>query len=112
MKISLLNKRILIQQAVEKEDELSSIITDWINFYSCYAIISKESPLEQTASGATWDSEKIDFTIRYSKKLNTLNTKEYQVIFEGSVYSIEGIDHMNFKNKSLKLHCKKSSYSR
>lgn len=107
MKISLLNRRILIKKAHRTEDELDGTINLYTDFHSCYAYISKESPYEQTASGGTWDSGKIDFTIRYYKKLDALNIEEFRVIFRDEIYQIEGIDHMNYKNKSLKLHCKK-----
>ncbi|MBO5293203.1 MAG: phage head closure protein [Lachnospiraceae bacterium] len=34
-----------------------------------------------------------------------INTTEYRVEFNGELYNIEGVDHMNYKKKSIKLKC-------
>lgn len=107
MKISLLTKRINIRKAKRIEDELGGTIEEYLDFYSCYATISKESPYEQSTSGGTWDAGKVDFTIRYARRLESLNIREFRVVFNNEDYKIEGIDHMNYKNKCIKLHCKK-----
>lgn len=111
MKISLLNEKIIILQSYEEDDELGGSSTEWEEFHTCYATITKESPLEQSAAGAIWDAGKIDFTIRYSSKIKDINTKDYQIRFKGVLYTIEGIDHMSYRKKSIKIHCKKSSYN-
>jgi hypothetical protein len=39
--------------------------------------------------------------------VEALTSKEYRVIFRGDAYNIEGIDHMNYKKKAIKLHCRR-----
>lgn len=108
MKISLLNERIELQKSNVEVDDIGNHINVWSKYYSCYATISSESPIEQTSSGAIWDESKIDFTIRYSKEVSNISSIGYRVLFRDSIYEIEGIDHMNYKKKCLKLHCKRS----
>ena len=107
MKISLLNERIELQKSKVEVDEIGNHKNVWSKFYSCYATIGSESPQEETSSGAIWDESKIDFTIRYSKEVSVLSSIGYRVIFQDDIYEIEGIDHMNYRKKSLKLHCKR-----
>lgn len=105
MDISLLNERIEIQKSSVEIDDIGNHKNVWNKYYSCYATISTESPQEQTSSGIIWDESKIDFTIRYSKEVKDLSSVGYRVVFKDSIYEIKGIDHMNYKKKSLKLHC-------
>ncbi len=107
MKISLLNERIELQKSSVEVDNIGNHKNVWSKYYSCYATINSESPKEETSSGAIWDESKIDFTIRYSKEVSVLSSVGYRVIFHNDIYEIEGIDHMSYKKKSIKLHCKR-----
>lgn len=107
MNISLLNERILIEKSKVIIDAIGNHRNEWSKYYSCYATISNKSPQEETSSGAIWDESKIDFTIRYSKEVSVLSSIGYRVIFHNDIYEIEGIDHMNYKKKSMKLHCRR-----
>lgn len=108
MKISLLNERITIQKSEITVDEIGNHIDNWTDFFRIYATISKETPMETTSAGNVWDETKIDFTIRYSSELKDLTSKGYRVLFKGNTYEIKGIDHMNYRKKSIKLHCERS----
>lgn len=107
MKVSLLNERITLEKSRVEVDEIGNHKNVWSKYYSCYVTISYESPKEETSSGAVWDQSKIDFTIRYSKEVADLSSLHYRVIFHEEIYEIQGIDHMNYKKKSLKLHCRR-----
>ena len=50
----------------------------------------------------------IAFTIRYCKKLSNLDVTRYRVFYDGVIYNIVFVDHMNYKKKCLKLKCKKA----
>lgn len=50
---------------------------------------------------------KIDFTVRYCKAVSAVDSTGYRVIYGGEIYNILGIDHKNFKKKSVKLKCQK-----
>jgi SPP1 family predicted phage head-tail adaptor len=109
MNIALLNERIMIQKSEVSSDAIGNRISTWKDYFSCYVAVSSESPKEETAAGVTWDESIIDFTVRWCKETAALRSKGYRVVFQDAIYSIEGIDHMNFKKKAIKLHCRRST---
>ena len=49
----------------------------------------------------------MDFTVRWCRNISEITADKYRVLYAGSIYNILGIDHMNFKKKSVKLKCQK-----
>ncbi len=49
----------------------------------------------------------ISFTVRYCRALSDIDSTKCRVLFDGAVYNIVSIDHMNFKKKCLKFKCEK-----
>lgn len=107
MKISLLNEKITFQKSEVVVDEIGNHVSKYMDYYTCFATISAESPKEESTAGGIYDESRIDFTIRYCKKAMALTSKGYRVVFRDSLYDIEGIDHMNFKKKAIKIHAKR-----
>lgn len=107
MNIALLNVRIIFQKNTVTVDNIGNHKNEWTDYYSCYATVSNETPTESTAAGTVTDNSKIDFTVRWCKTVSGITSDRYRVIFGGGIYDIIGIDHMNFKNKMLKIKCQK-----
>lgn len=107
MDIALLNVRITIQKNAVTVDDIGNHINTWTDWYSCYATVSGESPNEDTAAGMVVDNSKMDFTVRWCGNVSEMTADKYRVVYDGDVYNILGIDHMNFKKKSVKLKCQK-----
>ena len=107
MKIDLLNVRIFISKSEVVTDEIGNHKNGWKPYYTCYATVSAEAGKEMTQAGMVVDDSSVDFTIRYCEKAKSINTTEYRVEFNGELYNIEGVDHMNYKKKSIKLKCQK-----
>lgn len=107
MNIALLNEKILIQKSEVSSDTIGNRISTWKDYFSCYASISYESPKEETAAGVTWDESMIDFTVRWCKETAAISSKGFRVVFRDVMYGIEGVDHMNYKKKAIKLHCRR-----
>ena len=103
MKIELLNVRIFISK--------NTVVTDAIgnhrNFYTCYATVSGEAGKEQIDAGMVVDDSNIDFTIRWCKKAAEIDSTHFRVEFNGELYNIAAVDHMNYRRKSIKLSCEK-----
>lgn len=55
------------------------------------------------------DNSNIDFNIRYCKVVSAVDSTVYRVLYDGEIYNILGIDHKNFKKRSVKLKCQKVS---
>lgn len=107
MDIALLNVKITLQKSSVTVDNIGNHTAEWGNHYSCFATVSNESPSENTSAGVVVDNSKVDFTVRYCKKVAKVNSTNYRVVFNGEVYEILGVDHMNFKKKAVKLKCQK-----
>ena len=107
MNVALLNVRITVQKNEVVVDSIGNRKNTWADWYSCYATVSSESPNEDTDAGMIVDNSKMDFTIRWCRNATEITSDKYRVVYGGSTYNILGIDHMNFKKKSIKLKCQK-----
>ena len=107
MNIALLNVRITIQKSSVTVDGIGNHIVSWEDFFSCHATVSSESPSEDTAAGTVVDNTKADFTVRWCRAVSQVAADQFRVVYAGELYNILGIDHMNFKKKSVKLKCQK-----
>lgn len=111
MEIALLNILITVQKHTVVVDAIGNHTNAWEDYYTCHATASGENGSvkgsEDETAGTTVDHGHVDFTVRYCRKLEPLTTDEYRVLFNGQVFDIIGLDHMNFKRKCLKLRCKK-----
>lgn len=107
MKIELLNVMIEIQKNTTETDKYANHKSTWVPYYSCHATVSAESPKEDTAAGLTIDDSKIDFSVRHCAKAAAVMATDYRILFQGRPYNILGVDHMNFKRKTVKFHCQR-----
>lgn len=108
MDIALLNQKILVQKNEVTVDAIGNHLNEWVDFYSCYATISGESPNESTSAGTVVDNTKADFTVRWCKAVSEITPDDFRVFYADEIYNILGIDHQNFKKKSVKLKCQKA----
>lgn len=107
MDIGLLSTFIFITKNEVIVDEIGNHKNAWIPYYHCHATVSSEAGKENTDAGLVIDNSKIDFTIRWCKKAAAIDSTHYRVEFNGELYDIKTVDHMNFKRKCIKLSCEK-----
>ena len=107
MDVALLNQKILVQKNEVTVDAIGNHLNQWMDFYSCYATISGESPNESTSAGAVVDNTKADFTVRWCRAVSEITADNFRILYAGEIYNILGIDHQNFKKKSVKFKCQK-----
>lgn len=111
MIISLMNIKICFQKNIIASDAIGNRVSEWVDYYSCHATGSGENSSQKGAedetAGITAVHPSIDFTVRWCKALSDITTDHYRIIFNGDIYNIIGIDHMNFKKKSLKFRCRR-----
>lgn len=111
MNITLLNVKITVQKSNVIVDGIGNHINEWSDFHTCFATVSGENGLEKSSAGGTWEETDISFTIRYCKALDKISAERYRVIFNGSVFNVVSIDHLNYKRKCLKIRCKRERAS-
>lgn len=107
MEVALLNVRVTFQKNTVTVDAIGNHKNEWTDEYSCYATVSGEGGTEIQTAGATVDNADMAFTVRYCRKTAAIITDEYRVLFDGEIYNILSIDHINYKKKSIKLRCEK-----
>lgn len=107
MEISLLNVRIIIQKQEMVVDEIGNHTNTWTDYFSCYATVSGEGGTETAVAGLTVDDSDLSFTVRYSRKTSAVDMLGYRILFDGNLYNIIAIDHMNYKRKCMKFKCQK-----
>ena len=103
-----MNVKITVQKSAVTVDEIGNHKAEWQDFYTCFATAGNESPSEETAAGTVVDNSKINFTVRWCKSVSEVDSTDFRVKYDGEIYNILGIDHMNFKKKSVKLKCQKA----
>lgn len=109
MDIALLNVKITIQKNTVIVDSIGNHKSTWADWYTCFATTSEGSPEENTDAGTIVDNSKLQFTIRWCKNADELDSTHYRVVYKDETYNILGIDTMNNKRKSVKLKCQKVS---
>lgn len=105
LKINNMNKRINIQKYTDVKGEWGQSTTDWADWSTRWASINnlfgrefwqaKEANMENT----------INITVRYSKDLKDLDTREYRIKWDGKPFNIIHVDNPQFSNKYLIFKC-------
>lgn len=107
MEIALLNVRITFQKNSVTVDAIGNHKNEWKDFYSCYATVSGEGGSEKAVAGLVVEDSDLSFTVRYCKKAAGITADGFRVLFDGNIYNIVSIDHLNYKKKALKFKCEK-----
>ena len=107
MNIALMNVRIEIQRNTVSTDRYGNHKTVWEPYLSCYATVSGETPSEETEAGLVIDDSRVDFTIRWCEAASAVTSTGFRVLFRDEIYNILGMNHMNRKNRAVKLLCRR-----
>lgn len=107
MKVNFLNVQISIEKNRAKVDAIGNHQNVWEPYYTCYATVSAEGGKEMTNAGMVVDDSTVDFTLRWCKKSAAITSTGYRVQFGDELYDILAVDHLNYKHKGIKLHCRK-----
>lgn len=108
MNIELLNVRIFISKNEVVIDAIGNHKNVWKEYYTCYATVSAEAGKEETSAGLVVDNSKVDFTIRWCRKAAEIAADKFRVEFNGELYNILAVNHMNYRKKCIKLSCEKA----
>jgi len=101
--------RIVIQQTHTGTDAVGNHKAVWEDYYKCYAYANNLSGAEFFAAKQIGAEVEVDFIIRYCKKVSTLKSDKFRIIFNGEIYNITFVDNVQYKNKTLKLRAKREA---
>lgn len=108
MEVALLNVRIMFQKNTVTVDAIGNQKNLWEDFYSCHATVNGEGGSEKAVAGLIVEDSDVSFTARYCKKAAEVTADGFRVVFDGGLYNIVAIDHLNYKKKALKFKCEKA----
>ena len=105
MNVAALRVRITIQKNTTVVDGIGNHTSAWEDYFSCWATAttSGKSAEETMDVGHTLESDRLDFTVRWSTETAAVNSKQYRVLLGDRIYDILGIDDMGFKRNSRKF---------
>lgn len=101
------NLRILIQKSDVISDEIGNRKNEWTDYYSCWAAANEASGTETAEAGVTVEHFPIVFTVRDCKKIRSMDTVKYRIVFKNDFFNIISIDHCDFKGETVKIHCER-----
>lgn len=96
---------ITIEKREKIIDSIGNTKKQWIEFKKDYAYANGLSGQEYWEAQKSNDENTIDFTLRWKPYLDTIDTKEYRIVFKGKMYNIKTIDNIRFNNKNVKIRC-------
>lgn len=108
MNIALMNVRITVQKSVVVSDDIGNRGNAWENYYSCAATVGGENGQEKEAAAQMVDHSYITFTVRSCAIADAVTSDGFRIIFDGGIYDIFSIDHMNYRHKCVKYRCRKA----
>lgn len=108
MEIAFLNVKVTFQKNSVAADDIGNRKNVWEDYYTCHATVSGESGQEKAAAGLTAADSDIAFTIRFCKRAAEVTADGFRILFQGEIYNITAVGHMNYKKKTLKFRCEKA----
>lgn len=99
--------KITIQKSVTVIDNIGNHKNEWQDYFTCHADLSNENGREIANAGLTIADYDLAFTVRLCNKFKNLKSDNCRIKYNGDIFNIDSIDHMNFTNQFLKFKCKR-----
>lgn len=103
--IAKMNKRITIQRYTDVEGEWGQTTNDWKDWKTIWASINSLFGREFWQAREANMENTINITVRYSRSLKDIDTREYRISWDGKYYDIIHVDNPQFSNKYLIFKC-------
>lgn len=96
-------KKVKIQKYVNGFDAIGNPVNEWQDYKSAYAYVNGLSGREYWQAAAVHGENTVEFVFRWKPFFDDMNTKEYRIILNKSIYDINLIDNLAFRNKTVKI---------
>lgn len=105
MNIDNFNNRITIEKrTITKVKGVQTEV--WNTFYSCYCSINSLFGTELYKALEIQQENVLNFTVRYTKTLENLNTKEYRIVWKDRNFNIIATDYFGFSKEKITIKAK------
>lgn len=100
-----LKQRITIQKRTTTK--VKGVPTDeWDDFYTCWCSVNSLFGTELYKALEIQMENVLNFTVRYTKTLDNLNTKEYRIIWKTRTFDIVATDYYSFTREKITIKAK------
>lgn len=96
-------QRVKIQKYINGFDNIGNPINDWQDYKEDYAYVNGLSGREYWQAAAVHGENTVEFIFRWKRFFDEMNTKEYRLVMNDSIYDINVIDNLAFRNKMVKI---------
>ena len=107
MEIAALRVKIMFQRQEAVADGIGNHTNRWEDYFACRATVGGEGGTEKAVAGTTVEDADISFTVRFCRAAEAVSSSGFRIVFQGELYDILVIDHLNYKKKALKFRCRK-----
>ena len=94
---------VTIQQYVSGFDDIGNPSEEWQEYKTCYAYVNGLSGREYWEAAVVHGENTVEFVFRWKPFFDSMNTKQYRILFNGGIYDITSIDNIQFRNKTVKI---------
>lgn len=94
---------VQIEQYVEGFDDIGNPSHQWQPYKTAYAYVNGLSGREYWEAANVHQENTVEFVFRWKPFFDSMNTKQYRILFNGGVYNINLIDNIQFRNKTVKI---------
>jgi len=96
-------EKIAIEKCTITADEIGNHKSTWAEYYTGYAYVNMLSGSEYWAAAQLNAEQTVQFTLRYHRLLDGMDSTNYRIIFRGDTYNITSVDNVRYKNETIKL---------
>lgn len=94
---------VTIQKYVEGFDDIGNPSNEWTDYAYAYAYANGLSGREYWEAANVQQENTVEFIFRWKPFFDTVNTKQYRLVFRDRIYNINMIDNIQFRNKTVKI---------
>ena len=96
-------RKIVLQKKGLVENEIGDLIEDWADWKTLRAERSDLYGRDFYVAAAVGQEQTVIFTVKYVDFLDEVNTVGYRLKYEGKVYDIKQVDHLQDDGMFVKI---------
>lgn len=94
---------ITIQKRTKAKNENGFPVQEWEDYYTNYAYANKLSGSEFWQAAETAAQSTVRFELRYHPQLDSVNAKDFRILFGTRTFNITNVDNVQFRNETVKI---------
>lgn len=95
--------KVQIQRSERLTDNIGNQTSGWKTVKKFFAYVNNLSGREYWEAAQAQAENTVQFIFRWNKFFDTINTKEYQILYKKKAYNITAIDNVQYKNETVKI---------